>query len=175
MNLERLEAQLTQLPLFAYFFTDPKDLEFSPRIRWICENECPRYGKSWACQPAVGSVEECAAKCKGYDSCLAIGTVTEVADIANMDQCLATRFDHEALTEEVAGFLKEQGVNVLICGGIGGGAQMALADAGISLFGGVSGDADEAVEALLAGQLAYNPNVRCNHHDHGHDHGHHHN
>ena len=70
----------------------------------------------------------------------------------------------------LAGFLQEQGVNVLICGGIGGGAQMALADAGIQLFGGVSGDADEAVEALLAGQLAFNPNVRCNHHDHGHDH-----
>lgn len=70
----------------------------------------------------------------------------------------------------LAGFLKEQGVNVLICGGIGGGAQMALVDAGIQLFGGVSGDADDAVEALLAGQLVFNPNVRCNHHDHDHDH-----
>lgn len=70
----------------------------------------------------------------------------------------------------LAGFLKEQGVNVLICGGIGGGAQMALAEAGIQLFGGVSGEADEAVEALLAGQLNYNPCVRCDHHDHGHDH-----
>ena len=70
----------------------------------------------------------------------------------------------------LAGFLQEQGVDTLICGGIGGGAQMALADAGIQLFGGVYGDADEAVEAFLAGQLAYNPNVRCNHHGHGHDH-----
>lgn len=70
----------------------------------------------------------------------------------------------------LAGFLKEQGVNVLICGGIGGGAQMALAETGIQLFGGVSGEADEAVEALLAGQLNYNPCVRCDHHDHGHDH-----
>ena len=70
----------------------------------------------------------------------------------------------------LAGFLKEQGVNVLICGGIGGGAQMALAEAGIQLFGGVSGEADEAVEALLAGQLNYNPCVRCGHHDHEHDH-----
>ena len=70
----------------------------------------------------------------------------------------------------LAGFLKEQGVNVLICGGIGGGAQMALAEVGIQLFGGVSGEADEAVEALLAGQLTYNPCVRCSHHDHEHDH-----
>ena len=70
----------------------------------------------------------------------------------------------------LAGYLKELGVDTLICGGIGGGAQMALAEAGIQLFGGVSGDADEAVEALLAGELAYNPCVRCSHHDHGHDH-----
>lgn len=67
----------------------------------------------------------------------------------------------------LAGFLKEQGADVLICGGIGGGAQMALAEAGIQLFGGVTGDADDAVTALLMGDLAYNPCVRCDHHDHG--------
>ena len=62
--------------------------------------------------------------------------------------------------------------DVLICGGIGGGARMALDAAGIKLFGGVSGSADEAVAAYLAGQLAYNPDVRCSHHDehHGGDH-----
>ena len=70
----------------------------------------------------------------------------------------------------LAGFLQAQGVDTLICGGIGGGAQMALADANIQLYGGVSGDADEAVQALLMGQLNYNPCVRCGHHDHGHDH-----
>ena len=75
-------------------------------------------------------------------------------------------YGHGAL----AGFLAQQGVDTLICGGIGGGAQMALRDAGITLYGGASGDADEAVNALLAGELSYNPNVRCNHHDHGHDH-----
>lgn len=68
----------------------------------------------------------------------------------------------------LAGFLKEQGVDVLICGGIGGGAQAALHNAGIRFYGGVRGDADEAVMALLAGQLNYNPCVTCNHH--GHDH-----
>ena len=68
----------------------------------------------------------------------------------------------------LAGLLGGLNADVLICGGIGGGAQMALAQAGIRLYGGVSGDADEAVEALLAGILAYNPNVQCNHHDHHH-------
>lgn len=72
----------------------------------------------------------------------------------------------------LAGLLGGMGAQVLICGGIGGGAQMALASAGIQIYGGVSGDADEAVEAFLAGQLAYNPNVRCNHHDDHHGEGH---
>lgn len=72
----------------------------------------------------------------------------------------------------LAGFLDEYEVNVLICGGIGGGAQMALKQAGILLFGGCSGMADEAVDAYLKGSLAYNPTVRCNHHDQEHGEGH---
>lgn len=75
---------------------------------------------------------------------------------------------HGALAE----FLSALQVDILICGGIGGGAQMALASAGIQLYGGVSGTADEAVDALLAGNLAFNPNVKCNHHDHEHSEGH---
>ena len=73
----------------------------------------------------------------------------------------------------LAGFLTEAGVDVLICGGIGGGAQSALATAGIKLYGGVSGAADEAVEAYLAGKLDYNPDVRCSHHEHEHSCGEH--
>ena len=71
----------------------------------------------------------------------------------------------------LAGLLSEQGVDVLICGGIGGGAQMALAQAGIQLYGGVSGEADAAVAALLAGNLGYDPDVHCDHHDHAHGEG----
>ena len=73
----------------------------------------------------------------------------------------------------LAGFLMQQGVDALICGGIGGGAQTALTEAGIRLYGGVSGEADAAVEALLAGALSYDPNVRCSHHDHAHSEGEH--
>jgi len=71
----------------------------------------------------------------------------------------------------LAGLLASLGVDALICGGIGGGAQMALAEAGIKLYGGVSGDADKAVEALLGGTLGFIPNVKCDHHDH-HGEGH---
>ena len=68
----------------------------------------------------------------------------------------------------LAGFLVENDVNVLICGGIGGGAQTALAEAGIQLYDGVNGSADEAVAAYLSGTIQYNPDVRCSHHDHEH-------
>ena len=71
----------------------------------------------------------------------------------------------------LAGVLSALHVDALICGGIGGGAQAALAAAGIQLYGGVSGDADQAAEALAAGTLAYNPNVMCSHHGEHHHEG----
>ena len=71
----------------------------------------------------------------------------------------------------LAGLLNVMKVDALICGGIGGGAQMALAEAGIKLYGGVSGSADGAAQALAEGKLDYNPAVRCDHHDH-HGEGH---
>ena len=75
----------------------------------------------------------------------------------------------------LAGFLQAAQVDVLICGGIGMGAQMALAETGITLYGGVSGSADAAAKALAEGNLTYDPNARCDHHEHhGGDCGHHH-
>lgn len=68
----------------------------------------------------------------------------------------------------LAGFLQEQGVDTLICGGIGGGARNALAEAGIRLFPGAAGNADEQVASFLKGQLSYDPDTSCNHHGEGH-------
>ena len=75
----------------------------------------------------------------------------------------------------LAGVLSALNVDALICGGIGGGAQVALKEAGIQLYGGVSGNADEAAQALAAGKLDFDPNVHCDHHHHGEGHscGHH--
>jgi len=76
---------------------------------------------------------------------------------------------HGALSELLAAL----GVDVLICGGIGGGAQIALADAGIQLYGGASGSCDGAVRAFLSGVLDYNPLAKCSHHgEHHHEDGH---
>lgn len=109
MDREKLEAQLAQLPLYAYFFIDPKELEFSERIRYICQTDCPMYGRSWACPPGVGTVDSCKRKCLDYSRCLIIASVTEVPDIADMEATLATRSGHEAITDQVQELLSAQG------------------------------------------------------------------
>jgi FKBP-type peptidyl-prolyl cis-trans isomerase 2/predicted Fe-Mo cluster-binding NifX family protein len=67
----------------------------------------------------------------------------------------------------LAGLLSNNSIDVLICGGIGGGAQAALSENGIELCAGASGDVDAAVEAYLKGELV-NSGVNCNHHEEGH-------
>lgn len=114
MDLEKLEEQLAQLPLLGYFHIDPKELEFNQRIRWICEHECPMYNKTWACPPAVGPVAECQQKCCTFKNCLMIATITEVDDIADIEQTLATRPEHEDITNQAADLMRAQGVEPYI-------------------------------------------------------------
>lgn len=73
---------------------------------------------------------------------------------------------HEALAD----YLKQRGVQALICGGIGGGAVAALTESGLTIYAGNSGDADKAAEALAEGALRPNAQANCSHHDHG-EHG----
>ena len=110
MDMELLERQLAELPLYVYFFIDPRGLEFSDRIRWICEHECPMYNRTWACPPAVGPVADCREKCLKYENCLMIATITEVEDIADINETLATRPEHEKITNQVRDLMREQGV-----------------------------------------------------------------
>jgi predicted metal-binding protein len=114
INRELLEQQLLELPLYLYAWIDPNELEFSDRIRWICENECPMYGKTWACPPGVGTVLQCQAKCMAYENCLMISTITEVYDIADIEETLSTRGEHEEITNQVAALMEEQGVKPYI-------------------------------------------------------------
>lgn len=93
----------------------------------------------------------------------------KVYDIEDGKIALATTINtngsgHGALAD----VLKKVGVDTLICGGIGDGAKRALAEAGIKFYGGVSGDADKAAEALLAGKLIFDANAACEHHGEHH-------
>lgn len=90
---------------------------------------------------------------------------TEGGQVASSKVVSAAGSGHGAL----ASFLQEQGVEALICGGIGAGAREALAGAGIRFYPGVSGDANASVKDFLDGKLAYDPETVCSHH---HDDGH---
>ena len=70
---------------------------------------------------------------------------------------------------DLAALLKEQGVSLVICGGIGGGAKDALDEAGLELCSGVSGGADDAIYNYMHGTLEYGEDANCDHH-HDHDH-----
>ena len=87
----------------------------------------------------------------------------EADQIVSSETVATNGSGHEAL----AGFLTDLSVNVLLCGGIGGGAQAALAGAGIEICSGAEGDADAAVKAYLNGELE-SAGVNCDHH-HDHD------
>lgn len=80
-------------------------------------------------------------------------------------------FGHESLAD----FLYREQIAALICGGIGPGAQMALAQMGIRLLAGTSGNADEVVKGILAGTVEYSETANCSHHhEHGGEHDCHH-
>lgn len=103
--------------------------------------------------------------------CMENGPVRNNTDTGQPAFRRKTRIQGASSHGALSGLLSALNVDTLICGGIGAGAQTALAEAGIRLYGGVSGSADEAVDKLLAGNLVFNPDVHCDHHVEGHNHG----
>lgn len=108
MDRALLEEQLAALPLYQYLFIETAQLTFTERVRYVCEHECPMYNTNWACPPAVGTVEECRERVLGYPHALLIYTITEVNDIANIEETLATRAPHEQITREVLDLVRQQ-------------------------------------------------------------------
>ena len=109
-----MEQQLSQLPLLQYGFLTPQELVFTERVRHVCEKECPMYNTSWACPPAVGTVEECQRRCMEFPELLVMTTITEVADIENLELTLATRPEHEAITHEVEHLFHRQNCDTMV-------------------------------------------------------------
>ena len=106
---EQIEEFICQYPVYQYAFFKPEEIEFSYRVRWICEQECERYNSTWACPPAVGSVEECKHRCLKYKECFLFSTIAEVSDVINFEETLATRAEHEKVTAAIEAFIKSQG------------------------------------------------------------------
>ena len=113
MDKQAVEQQLCQLPVSQYAWVDPHKIEFSDRARYGCEHVCPMYGTSWACPPAVGTVEACRERVLSYPGALVFTSLAEVRDIADMAETLATRGAHEALTRQVRDILLQYSPDVL--------------------------------------------------------------
>ena len=113
-DIQNFEAFIAQYPVFEYQIIHTYELNFQSRVRIICKQECERYGKTWACPPAVGSLETCKETCLSYSQGLFFSTVAEVSDVLCMEEGLATRKEHEKITQEIGDYLSKQDLEVLI-------------------------------------------------------------
>ena len=111
---EQIEAKIVELPLMQYEWLLPEELIFKQEVRQICKQECPMYGKSWSCPPAVGTVEECKKRCEEYRGVFLFTTIAEVSDIANFKETLETRFAHEEITRTLGNLFKEEGAEIMM-------------------------------------------------------------
>lgn len=102
----QIEESLLELPIVQYAWISEEEIPFSERVRSICKEECPRYGTSWSCPPGVGSVEQCRQRCGQFLNAFLFTTIAEVNDTDNMEETLATRPAHEAVTKEVQKILE---------------------------------------------------------------------
>ena len=109
LNTEKFEDFIAEYPIYEYRLLDTKELSVAELVRIVCKQECERYGTSWACPPAVGTLKECEARIHSYDRAVFFSSVAEVSDLMNMEEMLATRDAHEELTTKVAEYLKGEG------------------------------------------------------------------
>ena len=107
MNFKAIEEYITQFPIYQYAFLHVDEIEFNDKVRTICKKECPRYGKSWSCPPAVGSVEKCKETCHQYSHVLLFSSVAEVPDYSDMGALLKTKREHEEITRQIEDYLKK--------------------------------------------------------------------
>lgn len=98
---KELEEQFLEEPILEYAFLRTTDIKFEERVRMICRQECPRYGKSWSCPPAVGTVEECRQRVMKFRDVFVFSTVTQVPDITDLESTLKTRIEHEKITRRI--------------------------------------------------------------------------
>jgi predicted metal-binding protein len=98
---EIIDDFINEYPICEYYYLRPEDLIFSDKVRYVCEHECTHYNKSWACPPAIASIDQCIEECAAYNQVFLFTSVAEVADCLDFTACLEARRDHEHLTLEL--------------------------------------------------------------------------
>lgn len=113
MNYEKIEDLIAEYPLYQYAIIPTDRVPFSEKVRTICSAECERYGRSWSCPPAVGTVEFCEKKCNSYGQVLVFSTVAEAVETYDFASRLATKKEHEQITCQIEMAMKTLGYDVL--------------------------------------------------------------
>ncbi|NLL38213.1 MAG: DUF2284 domain-containing protein [Clostridiales bacterium] len=108
-----VEEFIYDFPICEFYFLTPDELIFSDKVRIICEQQCPNYGKSWACPPGIKPVEHCIEKCSAFEHVFLFTSVAEVPDCMDFDACLEARKDHEEMTHEIRKKFRERFGEVL--------------------------------------------------------------
>lgn len=108
-----VEEFVFDYPICEYYFLEPGELIFSDKVRYICEHDCPHYGKSWACPPAISPIENCIRECAAYQHVFLVTSVAEVPDCMNFSACLEARRDHETMTLSLRRHFEERFGKVL--------------------------------------------------------------
>ncbi|UWG96457.1 DUF2284 domain-containing protein [Dehalobacter sp. DCM] len=103
MNVEKdykdiIEGFIYDYPICEFFYLGRDELIFSDKVRTICEHECPHHSKSWACPPAIASIEHCIKECESFDHVFLFTSVAEVPDNMDFAACLEAKQDHEQMT-----------------------------------------------------------------------------
>ena len=110
---ETIESFIYDYPILEFHYLDRKDLIFSEKVRFLCEHECEHYGHSWACPPAIGSIESCIKKCEKFSRAFLFATIAQVEDSLNFEACLKARKEHEDLTLELRDRFRQEFGEVL--------------------------------------------------------------
>ncbi|HIW15937.1 MAG TPA: DUF2284 domain-containing protein, partial [Firmicutes bacterium] len=79
-----IEEHIASLPIYQYEFFSASELVFESKVRQICRSECPMYGRSWSCPPAVGTFDQCRERCLSYGEAMLLVTAAEVDDASDM-------------------------------------------------------------------------------------------
>jgi predicted metal-binding protein len=119
---ERLDKILRAAGVFEYGVADPREVEFSQEVRKYCEdNACRQYGKTWACPPAVGTVDECRARAQSYDKMLVFSARYDVEDSADFEGYMRGMKDFKTVANNVDNALKDVFADCLVLGNEGCG------------------------------------------------------
>ncbi|SHI23168.1 Predicted metal-binding protein [Sporobacter termitidis DSM 10068] len=108
-----IEGFIYDYPVCEFYYLEPRNLIFSDKVRYICEHECPHYGQSWACPPAIDAIDHCIEECGAFEHAFLFTSVAEVPDCLNFSACLEARRDHERMTLELRGRFQEHFGKVL--------------------------------------------------------------